>query len=235
MKTQQIEKPTKNFIYKFRLSTLFLLVFAMVFQILGSVNSFGQIPFDSTRSKHIFFTQPLGYLLKDYSIGYEIKTWKNISYTIIVDIYKPWETNKYVPDRLNELEIYDGFSVRPGIKFLKTSGFYYSVEGFYKFSKYNDKFILREDSEGDAYDVYYLESRTCHSFGAAYKFGYEINKNHIFFSPFFSIGLRIRFDNIAIHGKYNYLGHTISDEKDITGRIWPIPIFRIGCLFGFGI
>jgi hypothetical protein len=207
----------------------------VAFQILFSIHTFGQSPNDSVLTRHIFFTQPVGLLFRDYSLGYELKKGGRVSYTIIVDFFKPWINNYKISDTPSELEMYKGISIRPGIKIIKKSGFYNSYSGYYKLSGYENKLILRKNSEGEYADVFYRESRTCHSAGIEYKFGYEIFRNHIFFSPFLSAGLRVRFDDIKIDGKYNYQGGIISSENEPDSKVWLLPIFRIGCLFGFGI
>jgi hypothetical protein len=209
-------------------------IFIILFLCLSALVS-GQEQKELTAAKNIIFTQSLAYLVKDYSLGYEIKTNTKTSYTIITDVYKPLFNEYLVPGWNYELQIYKGFSIRPGIKFMNESGLYNAFESIYKFSGYDKKKILKEDKDGDLEDVYNLESRTCHSVGFAYKFGYELNKHHIFFSPYIMIGARVRFDKLTIYGKYDFRNVSLSDETVHVNKIWPLPMFRLGFLFGFGI
>jgi hypothetical protein len=220
---------------------LFLPLAILVILLFTPIKLISQESNDTITKKHIVFLQPLGYLIYDYSIGYEYNPGKNISYSIIAEYYKPFIKASEDLDKISSLYIYEGFSIRPGIKFKKNPRTFSAVEILYKYSYYNDKLILRVDRDGEQHDSFYLESRNSNSFGIAYKFGYEFDYNRIYFCPFVVLGIRFRFDNVTIHSKYEGKSwgeepyYLFDDTPEMRKYTWPIPMFRLGFLLGINI
>jgi hypothetical protein len=215
-----------SFIKKIKYLIIIILLFARI-HVFSQVDSIQKLSVG-----HIIFIHPAGLLVKDYSCGYEQQINNKIGLTLSVDYYMPWTNDYKISTTPKELSIYSGTSFRVGIKFYKKSGFFISPELIYKYSYYNNKLILRENFEGEAADKYYLESRICNSFGGIFKFGYQKTEHHLYFSPFMEGGMRLRFDQVTIHGKYDWRGSVLNSQQEKVRKIWPIPVIRIGFVLG---
>ncbi|MBN1117654.1 MAG: hypothetical protein JXA77_10645 [Bacteroidales bacterium] len=213
-----------------------------MFLILTNPNStFAQDSSDYGSSKHIAFTQPLGIILLNPSLGYEYQTPKKISYTFIIDAYKSsFDSGDTIHDTFGKIIMYNGVLFRPGIKFRTFKGFSHSIEAYYKYSWYNNNMVLKYGSDGEEHDIYYLESKSCNSYGLSYKLAYDYYlDSKVYLSPFISLGARARFDSETIYGKYEggtgtgYWGDGKLDNIEYAKERWIIPIFRIGLMAGY--